>query len=63
MSNFKKYGIVIWYVDYFGGNMKVLLINHFPLVGSGSGVYVENIAKCLRDEGHEVCIIMPEKYY
>ena len=40
--------------------MRILLINHFPLVGSGSGVYVENIAKCLKKVGHEVCIIMPE---
>lgn len=40
--------------------MKVLLINHFPLEGSGSGVYTMNIAKSLRDKGHEVCIIMPE---
>jgi len=40
--------------------MKILLINHFPLVGSGSGVYLENIAKNLVEEGHDVCIIMPE---
>lgn len=40
--------------------MKILLINHFPLVGSGSGVYVTNIAKGLEKEGHKVCIIMPE---
>lgn len=40
--------------------MKILLINHFPLVGSGSGVYVKNIAKSLEKRGHEVCIIMPE---
>lgn len=40
--------------------MKVLMINHFPLAGSGSGVYTMNIAKSLRDKGHEVCIIMPE---
>lgn len=40
--------------------MKVLLVNHFPLVGSGSGVYVMNIAKSLEQKGHEVCIIMPE---
>lgn len=40
--------------------MKVLIVNHFPLVGSGSGTYVSDIAKNLVDKGHEVCIIMPE---
>lgn len=40
--------------------MKILLINHFPLEGSGSGVYTMNIAKSLVSKGHEVCIIMPE---
>lgn len=40
--------------------MKILLINHFPLEGSGSGVYTINIAKSLVNKGHEVCIIMPE---
>lgn len=40
--------------------MKILLINQFPLTGSGSGVYVTNIAKNLEQKGHEVCIIMPE---
>ena len=40
--------------------MRVLIINHFPLVGSGSGVYVSDIAKSLTSKGHEVCIIMPE---
>lgn len=40
--------------------MKILLINHFPLVGSGSGVYVENIAKSLKKKGYDVCIIIPE---
>lgn len=40
--------------------MKILLINHFPLVGSGSGVYVANIARSLERKGHEVCIILPE---
>ncbi len=40
--------------------MKVLLINHFPLQGSGSGVYVANIAKSLKKRGHETCIITPE---
>lgn len=40
--------------------MKILLISHFPLEGSGSGVYTKNIAKSLVKEGNEVCIIMPE---
>ena len=40
--------------------MRVLLINHFPLTGSGSGVYTKNIADSLIKEGHEVCIIFPE---
>jgi len=40
--------------------MKILLVNHFPLQGSGSGVYVENIAKSLQKKGHKTCIITPE---
>lgn len=40
--------------------MRILLVNHFPLEGSGSGVYTITIAKSLVDKGHEVCIIMPE---
>lgn len=40
--------------------MRILLINHFPLQGSGSGVYVANIAKSLIKKGHEACIISPE---
>lgn len=40
--------------------MRVLLMNHFPLQGSGSGVYTVNIARALVRKGHEVCIIMPE---
>lgn len=40
--------------------MKVLLISHFPLAGSGSGFYTKNIAKSLVSLGHSVCIIMPE---
>lgn len=35
-------------------------MNHFPLTGSGSGVYTKNIADSLIKKGHEVCIIMPE---
>lgn len=40
--------------------MKILLMNHFPLTGSGSGVYTKNIADSLIKKGHEVCIIFPE---
>lgn len=40
--------------------MRILILNHFPLAGSGSGVYVNNIAKSLVQRGHQVCIIMPE---
>ncbi|MDA3885720.1 MAG: glycosyltransferase family 4 protein [Candidatus Delongbacteria bacterium] len=37
--------------------MKVLLINHFPLQGSGSGIYTMNIANELVKKGHEVFVI------
>ena len=40
--------------------MKVLLINHFPLEGSGSGTYTKNIALHLQKRGHEVCVVFPE---
>lgn len=40
--------------------MKVLMINHFPLAGSGSGTYTRNLAVHLKELGHEVCIILPE---
>ena len=40
--------------------MRILLINHFPLQGSGSGVYVANIARSLQKKGHKTCIISPE---
>jgi glycosyltransferase involved in cell wall biosynthesis len=40
--------------------MKVLMINHFPLDGSGSGTYTRNIAVHLQKKGHEVRVIMPE---
>ena len=42
--------------------MKVLLVNHFPLEGSGSGIYTKNIAKRLVDRGHEVEVIVVDKY-
>ena len=40
--------------------MKILLVNHFPLTGSGSGVYNANIAHSLMRKGHDVRIVMPE---
>ena len=40
--------------------MKVLLINHFPIAGSGSGTYTRNIAVHLMKKGHQTCVIMPE---
>lgn len=40
--------------------MRVLIVNHFPLEGSGSGTYTRNIASYLAQEGHEVCVILPE---
>lgn len=41
--------------------MKVLLINHFPLEGSGSGTYTKNIALHLQKRGHEVVRRLPGK--
>lgn len=40
--------------------MKILFINHFPLTGSGSGVYTANLAKSLTRKGNEVAIIFPD---
>lgn len=40
--------------------MKVLMPNHFPLQGSGSGIYALNVAKELVRMGHEVLVIVPE---
>ncbi len=37
--------------------MRVLLVNHFPLQGSGSGIYTMNIAKELVNQGHEVFVV------
>lgn len=41
-------------------SMRILFVNHFPLTGSGSGVYTANIAKALIRAGHEVAIVFPE---
>ncbi|MCL2529929.1 MAG: glycosyltransferase family 4 protein [Coriobacteriia bacterium] len=40
--------------------MRILLINHFPLEGSGSGTYTRDIAYFLAQRGHEVCVILAE---
>lgn len=40
--------------------MKILLVNHFPLEGSGSGTYTRNIAVHLTKLGHQVSVIFPE---
>lgn len=40
--------------------MRVLLINHFPLAGSGSGVCVANIARELQDLGHQPLVLCPD---
>ena len=39
--------------------MRVLMINHFPLEGSGSGTYTKNLATQLVKLGHEVCVVLP----
>ena len=40
--------------------MKILLVCHFPLIGSGSGFYTKNIAENLTKFGHSVYIVAPE---
>ena len=40
--------------------MKVLMPNHFPLQGSGSGIYTLNVATELVHAGHEVIVITPD---
>lgn len=40
--------------------MRILFVNHFPLTGSGSGVYTANLAKSLERKGHDTAIIFPE---
>ena len=39
--------------------MKVLVPNHFPLEGSGSGIYTQNVARELVEQGHEALVITP----
>ncbi len=40
--------------------MKILMPNHFPLQGSGSGIYTLNVAQELGRLGHEVLVIVPD---
>lgn len=40
--------------------MKILMLNHFPLQGSGSGIYTLNVALELQRAGHEVIVITPD---
>ena len=37
--------------------MKILIINHSPLIGSGSGIYTMNIAKALRKKENDIRVI------
>lgn len=37
--------------------MRVLVINHSPLIGSGSGIYTMNISKALKAEGQDIRVI------
>lgn len=39
--------------------MKILIANHFPLEGSGSGIYSQNVARELVEQGHEALVITP----
>jgi glycosyltransferase involved in cell wall biosynthesis len=40
--------------------MRILMPNHFPLQGSGSGIYTLNVAQELVKLGHEVLVIVPD---
>ena len=40
--------------------MRVLIPTHFPLTGSGSGVYVDNVARQLVRAGHDVLVVVPD---
>jgi glycosyltransferase involved in cell wall biosynthesis len=39
--------------------MRVLIPNHFPLEGSGSGIYTQNVARELVSKGYEALAITP----
>ncbi|MBR3182377.1 MAG: glycosyltransferase family 4 protein [Eggerthellaceae bacterium] len=55
---FRYHGRITWY-DSKEAVMRILMINHFPLEGSGSGTYTKNLATQLVKLGHEVCVILP----
>ena len=38
--------------------MKLLLVNHFPLEGSGSGIYTKNIAAKMKDRDYNVKVLV-----
>lgn len=40
--------------------MKIIVPNHFPLEGSGSGIYTQNVARELSKLGHQVTVIAPD---
>lgn len=40
--------------------MRILILNHFPLEGSGSGIYTQNLARELSEMGHDVKVVFPE---
>lgn len=40
--------------------MRILILNHFPLEGSGSGIYTQNLARELSEMGHTVRVVFPE---
>ena len=42
--------------------MKVLMPNHFPLQGSGIGIYTLNVAQELGRLGHQVLVIVPDHH-
>ncbi|MEE9512449.1 MAG: glycosyltransferase [Anaerolineales bacterium] len=39
--------------------MRILIPNHFPLEGSGSGIYTQNIAREIAKKGHKALAITP----
>jgi glycosyltransferase involved in cell wall biosynthesis len=39
--------------------MRILLTNHFPLEGSGSGIYTQNVARELTQKDHDALVITP----
>lgn len=40
--------------------MRILLANHTPVFGSGSGTYTAMVARGLSQAGHDVCILTPQ---